>query len=211
MIRVLLVDDQALVRSGLRMLCDSADDIEVVGEASCGASAVRRTLAERPSVVLMDLRMPGVDGIEATRRITDSAPRTKVVVLTTFDDDEHLFPALRAGACGFLGKDSSPPRILDAIRRAAAGDSPFGPDVLRRVVRRATGDRDTADESAAALTPREREVVRLVGSGATNQEIAVALHLGITTVKSYLATAMTKTGARNRVLLAVYAVRNGLA
>ncbi|MGK8522690.1 response regulator transcription factor [Nocardia asteroides] len=209
MISVLLVDDQELVRAGLRMLCGSAEDIIVVGEAGAGAAAVRLTQDTRPDVVIMDLHMPGMDGIEATRAIAASVPASKVVVLTTFDDDDHLYPALHAGACGFLAKDASPRRLLEAIRQAAHGDSPFSPDVLRRLVNRAlTGHWEP--RGGHTLTPREREVVALVGSGATNQEIADALHVGITAVKSYLAAAMTKTGARNRVLLAVFAVRQGL-
>ncbi|WP_330230635.1 response regulator transcription factor [Nocardia sp. NBC_00508] len=209
MISVLLVDDQALVRAGLRMLCRSAGDIAVVGEASAGAAAVRLTQDTKPDVVFMDLHMPGMDGIEATRAITASVPVSRVVVLTTFDDDDHLYPALQAGACGFLAKDASPPQLLQAIRQAAAGDSPFSPDVLRRLVNRALAERQEPTEND--LTPREREVVALVGSGSTNQEIADAMHVGITAVKSYIATAMTKTGSRNRVLLAVFAVRHGLA
>lgn len=209
MISVLLVDDQELVRAGLRMLCGSTEDIVVGGEAGTGAAAVRITQDIRPDVVVMDLHMPGVDGIQATRAIASSVPTSKVVVLTTFDDDDHLYPALQAGACGFLAKDAGPQQLLEAIRQAAHGDSPFSPDVLRRLVNRAvSGHR--MPSSGHLLTPREREVVTLVGSGSTNQEIATALHVGITAVKSYIAGAMTKTGARNRVLLAVYAVRHGL-
>ncbi|WP_280484027.1 response regulator transcription factor [Nocardia farcinica] len=207
MISVLLVDDQELVRDGLRMLCDSAADLTVVGEAGSGAPAVRLAQDRRPDVVLMDLHMPGMDGIEATARITATAPASRVVVLTTFDDD-HLYPALAAGACGFLAKDASPDRVLAAIRAAAAGESPFSPAVLTRLVRRAVAAHPAAPPTP--LTPRERDVVALVGAGHTNQEIADALHLGVTTVKSYLTTAMGKTGARNRVHLALYAVRHGL-
>ncbi|MBF6338779.1 response regulator transcription factor [Nocardia abscessus] len=209
MISVLLVDDQDLVRAGLRMLCGSADDIVVVGEASAGAAAVRLTQDTRPDVVVMDLHMPGMDGIEATRMIASSVPASKVVVLTTFDDDDHLYPALQAGACGFLAKDASPRQLLQAVRQAAEGDSPFSPDVLRRLVHRAlTGHREPG--SGHTLTPREREVVALVGAGSTNREIADALHVGVTAVKSYIAAAMTKTGTKNRVMLAVFAVRQGL-
>lgn len=208
MISVLLVDDQELVRAGIRMLCGTAEDIEVIGEAGSGAAAVRMAQELRPDVVLMDLHMPGMDGIEATRRITASVPAAKVVVLTTFDDDDHLYPALRAGACGFLAKSSSPQRLLRAIDAAAAGDSPFSPDVLRRLVISAVAGRTVPDDTG--LSEREREVVALIGTGLSNQEIAETMHLGVTTVKSYIANAMARTGAQNRVLLAVHAVRHGL-
>ncbi|WP_280425348.1 response regulator transcription factor [Nocardia carnea] len=208
MISVLIVDDQTLVRAGLRMLCDSADDLEVAAEADSGEPAVRLTGALSPDVVLMDLHMPGVDGIEATARITAAVPAARVVVLTTFDDDDHLYPALQAGACGFLAKNAGPDRILAAIRAAANDERPFSPEVLARLVGRAVAH--SAAPAHTPLTPREREVAGLVGAGYTNQEIASALHLGITTVKSYLTTAMDKTAARNRVQLAVYALRHGL-
>ncbi len=137
MIRVLMVDDQQLIRAGLRMLCDAQPDLEVVGEAGDGREAV--TLAERlvPDLIVMDLRMPGLDGITATGRILAARPAARVLVLTTFGDDDHLYPALTAGACGFLLKDASPEELLDGIRRAAAGESPFSPEVLRRLVHRA--------------------------------------------------------------------------
>lgn len=208
MISVLIVDDQALVRAGLRMLCDSAADLEVAAEADSGEPAVRLAGALSPDVVLMDLHMPGVDGIEATARITASVPAARVVVLTTFDDDDHLYPALRAGACGFLAKNAGPDRVLAAIRAAADDERPFSPAVLARLVGRAVAHSTMSAHSP--LTPRERDVAGLVGAGHTNQEIAEALHLGITTVKSYLSTAMDKTTARNRVQLAVYALRHGL-
>ncbi|MFC8529471.1 response regulator [Nocardia sp. NPDC057227] len=208
MTAVLLVDDQELVRAGLRMLCRSAPDLSVAGEAATGAAAVRLARETRPDVVLMDLHLPGMDGIEATRRILAADPGARVVVLTTFDDDDHLYPALEAGASGFLAKGCPPPRLLAAIRQAAGGESPFSPDVLRRLVARAVTTRPAA---AADLTPRERELVHLVGTGLTNEQIAQATHLAVTTVKSYLANAMARTGARNRVQLAVYAVRHGLA
>ncbi|NKY31701.1 response regulator transcription factor [Nocardia speluncae] len=208
MISVLIVDDQALVRAGLRMLCDSADGLEVAAEADTGESAVRLAGALLPDVVLMDLHMPGVDGIEATARITASVPVARVVVLTTFDDDDHLYPALQAGACGFLAKNAGPDRVLAAIRAAADDERPFSPEVLARLVGRAVAH--SAAPAHTPLTPRERDVAGLVGAGYTNQEIAGALHLGITTVKSYLSTAMDKTATRNRVQLAVYALRRGL-
>ncbi|MFI5910796.1 response regulator [Dactylosporangium sp. NPDC051541] len=212
MIRVLLVDDQRLVRAGLRMLCESVDDLEVVGEAADGAAAVRLAEQLRPDVVLMDLRMPGVDGTTATARILASRPSARVVVLTTFDDDDHLYPALSAGACGFLVKDAAPAELLDGVRRAAAGDSPFTPAVLRRLVERAVLAATTplVEPMTAAvpgLTGREREVLALVGEGLSNPEIAGRLGLAVTTVKTHVANLMIKTGSANRVQLAVYAAR----
>lgn len=207
-LRVLLVDDQQLVRAGLRMLCESVPDMTVVGEAADGAAAVRLAEQLHPDVVLMDLRMPGVDGATATARIMAQRPSARVVVLTTFDDDDHLYPALSAGACGFLVKDSAPAELLDAIRRAAAGDSPFSPAVLRRLVEqavRAQGAPQPAPVPAHGVTDREAEVLALVGVGLSNPDIAARLHLGVTTVKTHVASLMTKTGCANRVQLAVYA------
>ncbi|HEY9370545.1 response regulator transcription factor, partial [Streptomyces sp.] len=182
MIRILVVDDQQLVRMGLRMLFEQAQDIEILGEADNGAEAVR--LAERltPDVVLMDLRMPGMDGITATRRILAARPATRVVALTTFDDDDHLYPVLAAGACGFLVKDTPPAELLEAVRRAAHGEAPFSRNVLDRLVAQALRTRsssDTADVPAPAITPREREVLGLLGVGLSNKEIADRLHLGV--------------------------------
>lgn len=213
MIRVLLVDDQQLVRAGLRMLCEAAPDIEVTGEAENGQRAVALAAEDPPDVVLMDLRMPGLDGIGATERILGARPSTRVVVLTTFDDDDHLYPALGAGACRFLAKDAAPAELLDAIRRAAAGDSPFSPAVLRRLVGRALENRAAVpaspDRVAAGITEREAEVLSLVGAGLSNAEIAGRLYLGVTTVKTHVASLMAKTGHANRVQLAVFAVRSG--
>jgi DNA-binding NarL/FixJ family response regulator len=215
-IRVLLVDDQFLVRLGLRMLCDSADDVEVVGEATDGREAIRMTEELRPDVVLMDLRMPGVDGITATKRIITSHPSTRIVVLTTFDDDDHLYPALAAGAFGFLVKDAPPLDLLNAIRRASEGDAPFSHGVLSRLVDQAV--RNRAPSGAAVerpdipdLTLREREVLAMVGAGLSNREIADALYLGVTTVKTHVTNLMRKTGCPNRIRLAVLAVQAGIA
>ncbi|MFG2076210.1 response regulator [Nonomuraea maritima] len=213
MIRVLLADDLQLVRAGLRMLCESAGDVTVVGEAGDGRTAVR--LAERlvPDVVLMDLRMPLMDGITATRAITAARPGTRVIALTTFDDD-HVYPALAAGACGFLVKDTSPGELLDAVRRAAAGEDTYSQDVLRRLVADALRSRAAttpAERDLAKLTDRELDVLALVGAGLSNAEIAERLHLGVTTVKTHLAGLMTKTGCPNRVRLAVFAVRTRIA
>ncbi|MFD9407208.1 response regulator [Streptomyces sp. NPDC059989] len=214
MIRVLVVDDQQLVRMGLRMLFEQAQDIEILGEADNGAEAVR--LAERltPDVVLMDLRMPGMDGITATRRILAARPATRVVALTTFDDDDHLYPVLAAGACGFLVKDTPPAELLEAVRRAANGEAPFSRDVLARLVARALHTRSSSntltDMPVSAITPREREVLGLLGVGLSNKEIADRLHLGVTTVKTHVASLMAKTGRDNRIRLAVLAVLTGI-
>lgn len=207
MIRVLLVDDQQLIRAGLRMLCDAEPDLEVIGEAGDGREAV--ALADRlaPDVVVMDLRMPGVDGISATSRVLARRPATRVLVLTTFGDDDHLYPALTAGACGFLLKDAPPAELLDGIRRAAAGESPFSQDVLRRLVGRAVRSRTGPPPVVAGLTPRERDVLDLVGEGLSNAEIADRLHVGVTTVKTHITALMTKTNSPNRVRLALLAHR----
>ncbi|MBL6276119.1 response regulator transcription factor [Micromonospora fiedleri] len=205
MIRVLLVDDQHLIRAGLRMLCESAPDIEVVGEADNGREAVSLAARLRPDVVVMDLRMPGVDGITATSRILADRPATRVLVLTTFGDDDHLYPALTAGACGFLLKDAPPTDLLDGIRRAAAGDSPFSQEVLRRLVHRAVHARTGSPEPVGGLSAREQEVLRLVAEGLSNAEIAERLHIGVTTVKTHITSLMTKTGSPNRVRLALFA------
>jgi DNA-binding NarL/FixJ family response regulator len=205
MIRVLLVDDQQMIRAGLRMLCDAQPDLEVVGEAGDGREAV--TLAGRlaPDVVVMDLRMPGVDGITATGRVLAERPATRVLVLTTFGDDDHLYPALTAGATGFLLKDAPPDELLDGIRRAAAGDSPFSQEVLQRLVRRAVAARTEPPREVAGLTARERDVLDLVAQGLSNTEIADRLHIGVTTVKTHITSLMTKTDSPNRVRLALFA------
>jgi DNA-binding NarL/FixJ family response regulator len=213
-IRVLLVDDQQLVRAGLRMLCESAPDLEVVGEAENGQQAVWLSGRLLPDVVLMDLHMPGLDGIAATGRVLATHPSMRIVVLTTFDDDDHLYPALAAGACGFLVKDAAPAELLDGIRRAAGGDSPFSAAVLRRLVEQAVrAHGDGADRPIglpAGLTEREREVLALVGSGLPNAEIAMRLHVGVTTVKTHVSSLIAKTGTANRIGLAVLAARIGV-
>jgi DNA-binding NarL/FixJ family response regulator len=209
MIRVLLVDDQPLIRAGLRMLCAAEDDIEVVGEAGDGREAVSLAGRLAPDVVVMDLRMPGVDGISATGRILASRPTARILVLTTFGDDDHLYPALTAGACGFLLKDAPPAELLDGIRRAAAGDSAFSQDVLRRLVERAVTSRTHPARPRAGLTGREQAVLDLVGEGLSNAEIAERLHIGITTVKTHITALMTKTNCPNRVRLALYAHQPG--
>jgi DNA-binding NarL/FixJ family response regulator len=213
-IRVLVVDDQQLVRMGLRMLFEQAADIEIVGEADNGAEAVRLTERLTPDVVLMDLRMPGMDGVTATRRIVTARPASRVVALTTFDDDDHLYPALEAGARGFLVKDTPPAELLDAVRRAAGGEAPFSRAALDRLLAHAIHTRAApgtpADMPVPAITPREREVLGLLGTGMSNKEIADRLHLGVTTVKTHVASLMAKTGRDNRIRLAVLAVLAGI-
>ncbi|TDC94644.1 response regulator transcription factor [Nonomuraea deserti] len=212
MIRVLIADDQALVRAGVRMLLQAAGDMEVVGEAVDGTEAVR--LAERhvPDVILMDLRMPKVDGLEAIKRVLRARPGVRIVVLTTFAEDANVYAALRAGAVGFLVKDDDPERMVDAVRRAAAGEQLLAPSVLRRVVERflAAGEEHVAPAPPAGLTEREIEVLALVGAGLSNAEIAEKLHVGVTTVKTHIAAAMDKLGLRNRIQAAVVAHRTGL-
>ena len=208
MIRVLLVDDQHLIRAGLKMLCESEPDLTVVGEADNGRDAVRLAEQLSPDVIVMDLRMPGVDGITATSRIIANRPAARVLVLTTFGDDDHLYPALTAGACGFLLKDAPPTELLDGIRRAAAGDSPFSQEVLQRLVRRAVSARVDTPPPIAGLTAREHDVLELVAAGLSNVEIAERLHIGVTTVKSHITSLMTKTDSPNRVRLALLFTRH---
>ncbi|RBO85555.1 response regulator [Nocardia puris] len=209
-IHVLIADDQQLVRAGLRMLCQTASDLEVVGEAATGSEAVRLAERLRPDVTLMDLRMPGMDGIRATATILAADPSARILALTTFDDDDHLYPALSAGVCGFLVKDTSPDVLLDGIRRAAAGERPFGAEVLDRMVTAAVTSRTPAEPAAAipGLTPRESDVLALLSDGLSNGEIAARLHIGITTVKTHVTSLMTKTGATNRVRLAAIGLRH---
>lgn len=212
MIRVLLVDDQRLVRAGLRMLCESTDDIEVAGEAGTGHEAVRLAAGIPVDLIVMDLRMPGMDGITATKRILAAAPAKRVLVLTTFDDDEHLYPALTAGACGFLAKDAAPEALLDGIRQAAGGENPFSRDAIRSLVNHAVQARAETTETHAAppLTDRERDVLGLLTDGLSNGEIAQRLGIGVTTIKTHVGNLMAKTGTDNRVRLAMFAAEHGL-
>lgn len=209
-IRVLVVDDQELVRSGFCVILDAADGITVVGEAANGEAAVSQAAAHGPDVVLMDIRMPGMDGIEATRRM----PRQKVLILTTFGLDEYIIEALRAGASGFLLKDAPVEELIRAVRTVAAGDAQLSPAVTRRlleqVARRlpAAVTRDTA--ALAELTEREREVLRLMAVGMSNAEIASALMVSEPTVKTHVSSVLQKLGLRDRVQAVIYAYENGL-
>ncbi|MGN9808455.1 response regulator transcription factor [Micromonospora sp. BQ11] len=215
MTRVLIADDQELVRIGLRALLESEDDLTVAGEAADGLQAVELARAERPDVVLMDIRMPGVDGIEATRRIA-ADPRlagTRVVVLTTFELDEYVFDALRHGASGFLTKDTPPADLLRAVRLVAAGEALLSPSVTRRVVREFATRPSRAPRPhprLEALTEREREVVGLVGEGLSNAEIAERLVVSPATARTHVSRAMVKLGARDRAQLVVFAYQSGL-
>ncbi|GAA0599809.1 response regulator transcription factor [Kribbella sandramycini] len=214
MIRVLLADDQALVRAGFRALLNAEDDITVIGEVSDGAAAVEVARAEKPDVVLMDIRMPGVDGLEATRQLGADAELAgvHVVILTTFDLDEYVFEALRVGASGFLVKDTEPVELLQAVRVVARGDALLSPGVTRRLVEEfATRSRQPhASKELDVLTEREKEIVALVGEGLSNDEIAERLVVSPATAKTHVSRAMIKLGARDRAQLVVVAYQTGL-
>lgn len=214
MIRVVLVDDQALLRAGFRALIDAEDDIEVIAEAADGREAVDVIARHRPDVVLMDIRMPGVDGLEATRRVTadPALEDVRVVILTTFDLDDYVFEAIRIGASGFLVKDTEPADLLAGIRAVAAGDALLSPGVTRRLIAEfADRSRGTATpDLLGPLTEREREVVALVGSGLNNQEIAGRLFMSPATAKTHVSRAMIKLRARDRAQLVVIAYESGL-
>ncbi|GAA2357254.1 response regulator transcription factor [Dactylosporangium salmoneum] len=212
-VRVLLVDDQPLIRSALRVLIADADDLEVVGEAGSGGDAVRLAGETRPDVVVMDIRMPGMDGIEATRRITAAPDPPRVLVLTTFDDDEYVHGALRAGASGFVVKDMALDDILAAIRVVADGDALIAPRVTRLLIERFLAPVEPAARARRplpAVTDREREVLTLIGRGRSNGEIAADLHITVATVKAHVARLLTKLDARDRVQLVIIAYESGL-
>jgi len=213
-ISVALADDQALVRAGFRALLDAQDDIEVVGEAADGDGALAITRRERPDVVLMDIRMPGTDGLAATRAIgADPAlDGVRVVVLTTFELDEYVFDALRSGASGFLVKDTEPVELLRAVRAVAAGDALLSPSVTRRLIQSFVGtpSEPRTDVALDLLTNREREVMALVAAGLSNDEIAERLFVSTATAKTHVNRAMSKLGARDRAQLVVFAYESGL-
>ncbi|MGH1563200.1 response regulator transcription factor [Mumia sp. DW29H23] len=214
-VRVLLADDERLVRSGFRVLLEVEDDVEVVGEATNGAEAVELARATRPDVVLMDIRMPGVDGIRATAEIARTAglERVKVLILTTYETDAYVFEALESGASGFLLKDAGPAELLHAIRVVAAGDALLAPRITRRLIAQVTAQRAAAQASErrlAVLTSREREVLALVGKGLSNDEIGASLFLSPATARTHVSHAMVKLGARDRAQLVVIAYETGL-
>ncbi|GAA0943802.1 response regulator transcription factor [Actinocorallia libanotica] len=214
-IRVVLADDQPLVRAALQMVITDAADVVVVGEAADGAEAVRLVEELAPDVVVMDIRMPGMDGIEATRLITAATASTHVVVLTTFDDDEYVYAALHAGASGFLVKDMALDDILAAVRTVAAGDALIAPSVTRRLIREFVSRPSTTTPSRPAkpltgITDREREVLTLVGGGLSNAEIADRLCISVATAKTYLNRLLTKLDARDRIQLVILAYDAGL-
>ncbi|GAA1976043.1 response regulator transcription factor [Microbacterium pumilum] len=230
-IRVLLVDDHAIMRAGFRMILETADDITVVGEGADGAAAVAAASALRPDVICMDIQMPEMDGIEATRRIVaDATLHAAVVIVTTFDRDDYLFQALDAGASGFLLKNAGPEELVAAVRVAAAGDALLAPEVTRRVIARFAASGSPSSEgpvrgsdakrtwpdptgpaSMPELTDREAEVLTLVAEAMSNSEIAERLYIGEATVKTHVSNVLQKLGARDRVAAVVYAHRHGLA
>jgi len=229
MIRVLLADDQALIRAGFRVLLEAADDIEVIGEAVNGDQAVELARAERPDVILMDIRMPGTDGLAATGQIVadDALNGVKVVILTTFETDQYVYQALRAGASGFLVKDAEPEELIRAVRVVHRGEALLSPSVTRRVIAsfakrapgvpaataaagRAPGNRALPPSDLARVTEREREVLALVAQGLSNEEIAVRLYLSPLTTKTHVSHIMTKLSARDRAQLVVIAYESGL-
>ncbi|CAM5329618.1 response regulator transcription factor [Streptomyces hirsutus] len=214
MIRVVLADDQALVRAGFRALLDAQQDIEVTGEAPDGAEAVRLIRELRPDVVLMDIRMPVLDGLAATRRVTGDAglADVKVVMLTTFELDEYVFEAIRSGASGFLVKDTEPDELLRAVRAVVSGDALLSPGVTRRLIAEfaARSKEPAAAGTLSGLTEREREVMALVGIGLTNEEIARRLVVSPLTAKTHVSRTMVKLGARDRAQLVVLAYESGL-
>ena len=213
-IKVLLCDDQSLVRSGFRMVLESADDLEVVGEAANGHQAIDSAKRFKPDVVLMDVRMPELDGIEATRRITEADDiSARVLILTTFDLDEYIYDALGVGASGFLLKDVPAEQLIDGIRVVAAGEALLAPSVTRRLIEDFSRARPPRGEEPAGLdelTPREREVLELVARGHSNAEIAEALVVGGTTVKTHVARILMKLGLRDRVQAVVLAYESGI-
>ncbi|CAL9526845.1 Transcriptional regulatory protein LiaR [Streptomyces sp. enrichment culture] len=220
MTTVLIADDQPLQRLGFRMLLESQDDMTVLGEAANGTEAVRMTAELHPDVILMDVRMPGLDGIEATRRIIATGGRTSVLILTTFDLDEYAYAGLRAGASGFLVKDAQPEDLLSGIRAVATGDAVVAPSLTRRLLDAyvhhlpagspSSSEREPEDPRLAPLTDREREILTVIGKGWTNTEIATRLHLAESTVKTHVGRILAKTGSRDRIQAVILAYDTGL-
>ncbi|PXY31610.1 response regulator [Prauserella muralis] len=215
MIRVLIADDQDMVRIGFRMILDAQDDIEVVADVADGIEAVRKARELRPDVCLLDIRMPGMDGLEVTKQLAgpDVADPLKVVVVTTFDLDEYVNTALQGGASGFLLKDAGPGLLIEAVRAAARGDALVSPQITVRLLRHFSGQpkaRTAPEQPAEPLTARELDVVKATARGLTNTEIGTELYLSLSTVKTHLASVQSKIGARNRVEIAAWAWRNGI-
>jgi DNA-binding NarL/FixJ family response regulator len=216
-IRVLIADDEALVRAGFMVLVDSAPGLSVVGQASDGVQAVRQARALKPDVVLMDIRMPVMGGLEATKLILDGDqdPSPRILVVTTFDEDEHVFEALRSGASGFVLKDTRPEKLLEAIAIVAAGEALLAPAITRRLIaefaRRPRAAAPSAGDVLAPLTEREREVLQQVAAGSSNAEVAAALHLSVATVKTHISRLLSKLDCRDRAQLVVVAYETGVA
>ena len=214
MIRTLVADDQALVRGGISAMLEACDDIEVVAEAGDGAEAIEQVRLKRPDVVLMDIRMPRMDGIEATRRLTEASEPPRVVILTTFDVDEYVYEAMRAGAAGFLLKDTPPAKLADGIRTVAGGDALLAPTVTKRLVehyvRRPAAAVAATSDTFADLTSRELDILHQVARGLSNREIAATLFLSEATVKTHVTRILTKLGLRGRVQAVVLAYETGL-
>jgi DNA-binding NarL/FixJ family response regulator len=214
MISVVIADDQTLVRDGFRMILDAQDDIEVLGEAADGFEAVERTRELRPHVVLMDVRMPGRDGLEATRELLRESPKTHVLILTTFDLNEYVYEAMRAGASGFLLKDIPRSQLIEGVRTVARGEALLAPTITKRLieqfVRRPPASVRPSSPKLDALTAREREVLQLVARGRSNAEIATALYVSEATVKTHVAHALAKLDLRDRVQAVVFAYESGL-
>ena len=210
-IRVVIADDQPLVRSGFRMIIDERDDLELVGEAADGEQAVALARELDPDVILMDIRMPKLDGVEATRRLVETGTRARILVLTTFDIDEYVYAAVHAGASGFLLKDVEPAQLVDAIRVVAAGNTLFGPAATRHLVERFAHIPDTAPTPGIEqLTDRELEILRLLAEGLSNAEIADRLYLGETTIKTHVSAVLRKLGVRDRVQAVIAAYESGI-
>jgi DNA-binding NarL/FixJ family response regulator len=212
-IRVVIADDQSMVRAGFRLLLSGEEDIDVVAEARDGLEAVATAARFDPTVVLMDIRMPELDGLEATRRILAANDRARILILTTFDLDEYVYAALQSGAAGFLLKDTSPEQLVAAVRTVVLGDALLAPSITRRLVERFARPQPTADvapDALAALTPRETEVLRLVARGMSNAEIAAELVVTEATVKTHVAGVLGKLGLRNRAQAVVFAYESGL-
>jgi DNA-binding NarL/FixJ family response regulator len=213
-IRVLIADDQTLVREGFAMILDAYDDIDVVGEAEDGVDAVTRARELRPDVVLMDVRMPGRDGLAATRDVLSALPDSRVLILTTFDLNEYVYEALKAGASGFLLKDAPRAQLVEAVRAVAAGDALLAPSITKRLIEqfvlRPPASARPVNPALEQLTARERDVLTLVGRGRSNSEIAVDLHISEATVKTHVAHCLRKLGLRDRVQAVVFAYESGL-